>query len=80
MAVPQALTDALKAIDTDTTAIAAVVDALRATITTSMTQAEVDSVTTTLGGISTRLKATAADPAAPVPPGPVPVFTRAKKP
>lgn len=72
MPVPQDLADALAAVDTDTTALAAVVDSLRAKISTSMTAADVELVKGKLGAISTRLKATAHDPDEPVPPTPPP--------
>lgn len=76
MATPQALTDALTLIDTDTTALAAVVTALRATISTSMTQADVDAVQATLGSVATRLEGIARDPNQPVPAGPLPKFKK----
>lgn len=74
MAIPQNLQDALKAIDADTNALAAVVTDLRAKINTSMSQTDVDAVTATLGDIATLLTGIAADPNQPVPPTPPPVF------
>ncbi len=77
MAVPQALTDALAKIDADTTALAAVVTDLRSKIGIGMTQEDVDGVNATLAAIAARLEATAKDPNAPVPPGPVPPLAKA---
>lgn len=74
--VPQSLTDALKAVDDDTNALASVVTDLRSKIKTSMSQAEVDAVTATLGDVATRLTGIAADPNAPVPPGAMPKFKK----
>lgn len=79
MAIPQALTDALAKLDTETTEIAAVVTQLRDAIKTGMTQADVDSVQSTLTALAERLDATAKDPNAPVPEGPVPVFGRGRR-
>ena len=72
MPIPQALTDALNQIDADTNALATVVTDLRAKISTSMTQADVDAVQAKLADVATRLEGIAKDPAAPVPPGPPP--------
>lgn len=65
--VPQAVADVLAKIDTDTTALAAVVNDLRSQIKVGMSPADVASVQATLEGIATRLEATAADPENPVP-------------
>lgn len=67
MAVPQAMTDALKAIDDRTTELAAVVAGLRGRITTAMSQADVDAVVGQLGEVEAHLKGIAADPANPLP-------------
>ncbi len=72
MAIPQDLQDVLAKVDADTTAVAAAVTSLIGLISTSMTQADVDTVKATLGGIATRLEKTAADAQNPVPPGPPP--------
>lgn len=77
--VDAATTAVLKRLDDDSTKIAAVVKGLRDRISTSMTQADVDAVNATLGAIGDRLEATAADPAAPVPPGPVPTLPAQRK-
>ncbi len=73
-AVPSELTDALAKINTATTNLANVVKQLRDTISTSMTQADVDNVKGTLDQIGTSLDAIAADPNTPVPPTPAPQF------
>lgn len=74
MAIPQALTEALAKLDTETTEIAAVVTQLRDAVKTGMTQEDVNAVQSTLTALAERLDATAKDPNAPVPEGPVPVF------
>lgn len=74
--VPQELIDALAKINTETDNLAVVVTALRDAIKTSMTQADVDSVKTSLSDVATRLSGIAADPNAPVPPGPTPQFRK----
>lgn len=77
-ATPQSLTDAIAKINADTDALATVVTNLRSAISTSMTQADVDAVTATLSAVATRLEGIAADPNAPVPPGPAPTFNKKK--
>lgn len=79
MAVPQELTDALKKIDDDTTALAGVVKSLRDQITTSMTQPDVDALKSSLDQVATRLEGIAADPNQPVPPGPLPQAPKRKR-
>jgi hypothetical protein len=80
MAVPQALTDALKKIDDDTTALAGVVKSLRDQIGTGMSQADVDAVKGSLDAVATRLEGIASDPANPIPPGPMPSAAPKRKP
>jgi hypothetical protein len=79
MAVPQALTDALAKVDTETNNLAAVVTDLRSKIGVGMTQTDVDAVDATLDAISTRLSGIAADPTNPIPAGPGPQMSKAKK-
>lgn len=77
--VPQELTDVLKKIDDDTTALAVVVASLRDSVKTSMTETEVNNFRTTLDAVEARLRATAADPNNPVPPGPQPAQVVARR-
>jgi hypothetical protein len=70
MAISQALTDALAAVDKATNDVAARVTTLAGQIGTGMTQAEVDSVVAQLNTEATKLEGIAADPNQPVPPTP----------
>lgn len=72
MAIPQALQAALDLIDEETNALAVVVKTLRDKISTGMTDADVAAVQAKLDAVATRLDGIAADPNAPVPPGPPP--------
>lgn len=70
MAISQQLADVLVALDTATNDIGARIDALTAKIGTGMSQADVDSVVSSLQNEVTRLNGLAADPNNPVPPNP----------
>jgi hypothetical protein len=70
MAIPQALTDALNKLNTETNEISEYVKGLKDKISTSMTAEEVASVTAGLDAVSTRLDGLAANPDNPVPPSP----------
>ncbi len=70
MAIPQAVTDVLAALDKATTDVSNKIDALIAQIGTGMTQAEVDQVVSGLQAESDKLEKLAADPANPGPPTP----------
>lgn len=77
MAIPQSTADVMKQVDDDTTAVGNVVLDLRAQIKAGVvSQADVDAINATLTSIGNRLMATAADPVNPVPPGPLPQFTK----
>jgi len=68
MAIPQKLTDALARLDSETDEMATYVRGLQDTITTSMTQDDVDSVHAGLQAVATRLDGIAKDPENPAPP------------
>jgi len=68
MALPQKLTDALARLNTETDEMASYVRGLQDTISTSMTQEDVDSVHAGLEAVATRLDGIAKDPENPAPP------------
>lgn len=76
MAIPTDLAAVLATIDQDTTNLATVVADLRSKISTSMTQADVDAVQSTMSAVATRLEGIAKDPNAPVPAAPMPTFKK----
>jgi hypothetical protein len=67
VAIPQALTDAMNEIDTETNNLSRVVEDLRGRVKTDMSPQEVDGVTQALGVVANRLKGIAADPNNPIP-------------
>lgn len=75
---PQSLTDVLAAIDADTNAVAQVVLDLRTKIGNSMSDADVAAVVSTLTAVGDRLTGIAANPATPVPAGPLPPLSAAR--
>ena len=70
MATP--LDEAMAAIDAETNNLATVVQSLRDTISTGMTQIQVDEVKARAGDVVARLQGIARDSNTPVPPGPPP--------
>lgn len=70
MAIPQALTDALDKLNTETNEIAEYVKGLQDKISTSMSDEDVATVRNGLTAVSERLDGLAANPSNPVPESP----------
>ena len=79
MAVPQILVDALAKIDEETNKLATLVTLLRDKVKTGMSPDDVAVVKGNLDAVATRLTAIAADPDAPIPPEPTPVFSSSRR-